>query len=104
VTGFVHNANFMTRQRLPARDDLEHVRIVRLRRFGHAVNAEPFAVDPVDDRKPADRRERESDRTLGETVDRRHRLRGKGVAPESIDEPPQCRSADGLGAVYDHSQ
>src|SRR5271166_3159743 len=94
VTGFVHNTNFMIRQRLPARDDLEQFRIVRLCRLGQAMSAEPFAVDLIDDREPAERREREPDRTFCEAVDRRHRPREEAVPAKPIDEPPQCLSAD----------
>ena len=61
VTGLVHNAYFMTRQRLAASYDFEQFRIAWICRLGQAMSAELFPVDLIYDRKPPERRECESD-------------------------------------------
>ena len=88
VTCLVDDANLVAGQRLAAGHDFERPWIFRRCRLGHAVTAQPIAVDPIDNRRAAERRKRQPNRAFRKTVDRRHRLRGKTIAAEPLDEPP----------------
>ena len=104
VTCLVDDANFVAGQWLAAGHDFERPWVFRLCRLGHAVSAQPIAVDAIDNRCATERRKRESDRALRKAIDRRHRLRGKAIATKTLDEPTQRLHADRLCAVRDHAQ
>ena len=77
----VDNADLMIGNRLAAADDLH--RIGRIcSSFRNPAAAERLAADPVDDGRLARSRQRNGHRILGQSVDRRHRLRPEAIGRE----------------------
>ena len=104
VTRLVDDANFVVGQRLAAGDDFEWPRVVRACRLGHAFGAQPIAIDAVDKWRAAKRRKSQSHGAFGESINRRHGLRGKPIAAKSIQEPAQCLGAHWFCAIRNHAQ
>ena len=83
----------------PAIDEAERPAVGVVRTLGPAGIHELLALHPVDDRPPADGREGQPHRTLGQPIDRRQRLAVEPEIPEPVGEPLQGIGVDGFGAV-----
>ena len=98
--GVIDDADLMSRQWPAAVDQGQRPGVVLDRLHGAACFHEHIALDAVDDRAPADGRKSKSHRTLGQAIDRQHRLRAETIRPEPFGEPLHGFGIDGLGAVH----
>ena len=100
----VDDADLVAGQRPAAGDEFQCVGSVRRGRGGAGVPGELAAVDPVDDRRPAERREGEADGILGKPVHGAHRLGTKAIGGKPRREAPHSLRPHGFRTVGDHTQ
>ena len=103
LAGRIDDADLMTGQWPAARNELQGVGHPRRRPGGAAMPDQFAAIDPVDDRRPAERREGEADGILGKAVDRAHRLRTKAVGREPRGEASDRLRGHRFRPVGDHA-
>src|SRR5215831_400144 len=99
----VYNADLIARQGLSTGHKVQGGSIVFIGRHGAAGAHKRLALDSIDVRGTAQDWKGNSERSLGETIDRRHGLWPKAIRRKTLAEMRQRHRTDGFGSVKRHT-